>query len=85
MLMNGVVNLATTLPSAPGYVGTFDTPGIEVLQLYGIPREIASRFDKRLKRLCGYGIYNGLVGHIDKTDPIDLLGDAVSESVLWDR
>ncbi len=24
MLMNGIVNLATTLPSAPGYVGTFD-------------------------------------------------------------
>ena len=31
MLMNGVVNLATTLPSAPGYIGTFDGPGIEVL------------------------------------------------------
>ena len=44
MLMNGVVNLATTLPSAPGYVGTFDTPGIEVLQLYGIPKEIAAAY-----------------------------------------
>lgn len=44
MLMNGVVNLATTLPSAPGYVGTFDTPGIQVLQLYGIPREIAAAY-----------------------------------------
>jgi ectoine hydroxylase-related dioxygenase (phytanoyl-CoA dioxygenase family) len=54
-------------------------------QQLGIPREIASRFDRRLKRLCGYGIYNGLVGHIDKTDPIDLLGDAASESVLWDH
>ena len=31
MLMNGIVNLATTIPSAPGYVGTFDTPGIAVL------------------------------------------------------
>ena len=31
MLMNGIVNLATTLPSAPGYVGTFDGPGIAVL------------------------------------------------------
>jgi uncharacterized protein (TIRG00374 family) len=36
MLMNGVVNLATTLPSAPGYVGTFDAPGIAVLELYGV-------------------------------------------------
>lgn len=31
MLMNGVVNLFTTLPSAPGYIGTFDAPGIKVL------------------------------------------------------
>jgi len=36
MLMNGVVNLATTIPSAPGYVGTFDTPGIAILTAYGV-------------------------------------------------
>jgi len=35
MLMNGIVNLATTLPSAPGYIGTFDAPGIAVLMAYG--------------------------------------------------
>jgi uncharacterized protein (TIRG00374 family) len=34
MLMNGVVNLFTTLPSAPGYVGAFDWPGIAVLTTY---------------------------------------------------
>jgi uncharacterized protein (TIRG00374 family) len=44
MLMNGVVNLATTLPSAPGYVGTFDAPGIEVLELYGVPSPIATAY-----------------------------------------
>lgn len=44
MLMNGVVNLATTLPSAPGYVGTFDEPGIEILKLYGIPADIAAAY-----------------------------------------
>ncbi len=36
MLMNGVVNLATTLPAAPGYVGTFDTPGIAVLVAFSV-------------------------------------------------
>jgi hypothetical protein len=41
MLMNGIVNLATTLPSAPGYIGTFDTPGIEVLAAYGVERSMA--------------------------------------------
>ena len=44
MLMNGIVNLATTLPSAPGYIGTFDTPGIAVLQAYGVPQAIATGY-----------------------------------------
>lgn len=44
MLMNGIVNLATTLPSAPGYVGTFDAPGIAVLTAYGVPGEIAAGY-----------------------------------------
>lgn len=41
MLMNGIVNLATTIPSAPGYVGTFDTPGIAVLTTYGVDKSLA--------------------------------------------
>jgi hypothetical protein len=41
MLMNGIVNLATTIPSAPGYVGTFDAPGIAVLTAYSVVRPVA--------------------------------------------
>jgi uncharacterized protein (TIRG00374 family) len=41
MLMNGIVNLATTIPSAPGYVGTFDAPGIALLQAYNVEKVIA--------------------------------------------
>lgn len=44
MLMNGLVNLATTLPSAPGYVGTFDTPGIETLVAFGVDRNVAASY-----------------------------------------
>lgn len=44
LLMNGVVNLATTLPSAPGYVGTFDTPGIAILVLYGVASDLAGAY-----------------------------------------
>jgi glycosyltransferase 2 family protein len=44
MLMNGLVNLATTLPSAPGYVGTFDTPGIETLAAFGVERNLAAGY-----------------------------------------
>ena len=40
MLMNGVVNLTTTLPSAPGYVGTFEV-GASVLQALGVQKDMA--------------------------------------------
>ena len=38
-------------------------------QQLGVPREIARGFSPRLRELVGYGIYQGLIGHIDKTDP----------------
>jgi len=44
MLMNGIVNLATTLPSGPGYIGTFDTPGIAVLVAFGIGENVAAAY-----------------------------------------
>ncbi len=44
MLMNGIVNLATTLPSAPGYIGTFDAPGIALLQAYGVKGAVAAGY-----------------------------------------
>ncbi len=45
MLMNGIVNLFTTLPSAPGYIGTFDAPGIEVLvTVGGVDRAMATAY-----------------------------------------
>jgi hypothetical protein len=44
MLMNGVVNLATTIPSAPGYLGTFDLPGIKILETYNVQAETAASY-----------------------------------------
>lgn len=44
MLMNGIVNLATTIPSAPGYIGTFDAPGIAILEAYQVPGAIAAGY-----------------------------------------
>ena len=60
MLMNGIVNLATTIPSAPGYIGTFDAPGIAVLTAYGVDQATAA----------GYT----LVLHVALWLPITLLG-----------
>ena len=44
MLMNGIVNLSTTLPAAPGYIGTFDAPGIAVLVAFNVARELATAY-----------------------------------------
>lgn len=60
MLMNGIVNLATTIPSAPGYVGTFDAPGIAVLVAYGISQAAAASYT--------------LVLHVALWFPITILG-----------
>src|SRR5512146_1848341 len=71
MLMNGIVNLATTIPSAPGYIGTFDAPGIAVLTAYGVPQAVAA----------GYT----LVLHVALWLPITLLGAyyLAREGVHW--
>jgi len=53
-------------------------------QQLGIPREIAAGFSPRLRELVGYGIYNGLLGHINKTNPVALLGDEANGRLVWD-
>ena len=71
MLMNGIVNLATSIPSAPGYIGTFDAPGIAVLVAYGVDQATAA----------GYT----LVLHVALWLPITLLGAyfLAREGVHW--
>lgn len=44
MLMTAVVNLATTIPSAPGYIGTFDGPGIATLAAFGVDANVAASY-----------------------------------------
>lgn len=42
-------------------------------QQLGIPRQLAATFPRRLQEMIGYSIYAGLIGHIDKTHPRQLL------------
>jgi uncharacterized protein (TIRG00374 family) len=71
MLMNGIVNLATTIPSAPGYIGTFDAPGIAVLTAYGVDQANAAGYTLTL--------------HVALWLPITLLGAyyLAREGVKW--
>src|SRR5581483_1413477 len=53
-------------------------------QQLGVPPKLVATFPQRLQELVGYGIYNGLIGHIDKRTPADaILGDA-SQRLVWD-
>jgi ectoine hydroxylase-related dioxygenase (phytanoyl-CoA dioxygenase family) len=54
-------------------------------QQLGIPREVARGFSPRLRQLVGYGVYNGLIGHIDKQSPERLLDERSTDAgMVWD-
>ena len=44
MLVNGVANLFTIIPSGPGYVGTYETAGIGILTSLGVQQELATAY-----------------------------------------
>ena len=54
-------------------------------QQLGIPRSVAAGFEQRLQQLCGYSVYFGLIGHIDKHDPIQLLRGEGGLNMVWDQ
>jgi len=53
-------------------------------QQLGIPRDVARGFAPRLRELVGYGVYRGLIGHIDKRDPVELLGEPGALETVWE-
>ena len=56
-------------------------------QQLGLAPSLVRTFDPALQRLVGYSVYNGLIGHIDKRDPAELLAASESDgssSMVWD-
>ena len=56
---------------SPAYGGRYET--------------IAAAFEPKLQELCGFGVYRGLIGHIDKRSPRDLLGADGSLRTVWEQ
>jgi len=55
-------------------------------QQLGLARETVRRFSPRLRQLVGYGVYNMLIGHINKCSPEQLLLAQDGPSpIVWDR
>jgi len=54
-------------------------------QQLGVPPELVATFSTRLQQLVGYSVYNGLIGHIDKHDPRNLLmGERAPAGTIFD-
>lgn len=54
-------------------------------QQLGIPLDVAAGFPKRLRELCGFAVYNGLIGHINKHSPAEMLGEPpTDDGMVWD-
>ena len=53
-------------------------------QLGLAPGEVKS-FSPRLQELVGYGVYQGLIGHIDKKSPAQLLNGGGEFQSIWNR
>ena len=54
-------------------------------QLLAVPRDLARTFPRRLQEMLGYGVYRGLMGHVDQQDPGILLDPDVSPDMVWKR
>jgi uncharacterized protein (TIRG00374 family) len=44
LLLNGALNILSTIPSAPGYIGVFDAPGIRLLNAMNVASESAAAY-----------------------------------------
>jgi ectoine hydroxylase-related dioxygenase (phytanoyl-CoA dioxygenase family) len=54
-------------------------------QQLGIPVDVVRGMPRRLQELIGYSVYTGLIGHIDKRDPIDaVLGGDAANRMIWE-
>ena len=53
-------------------------------QQLGLAPSLVRTFSPRLQELVGYGVYNGLIGHIDKHSPAELLSGNGTSSMVWD-
>jgi ectoine hydroxylase-related dioxygenase (phytanoyl-CoA dioxygenase family) len=53
-------------------------------QQLGIPLATVRAFEPRLQELCGFGVYNMLIGHIDKRSPASLLLEGSDAGMVWD-
>jgi ectoine hydroxylase-related dioxygenase (phytanoyl-CoA dioxygenase family) len=54
-------------------------------QQLGVPAELARGYSPKLQELMGYGVYRGLIGHIEKQSPAQRLNGGGQFTSIWDQ
>lgn len=54
-------------------------------QQLGLSPELVKKFPQRLQELIGYGVYQGLIGHIDKKSPGQILNAGGDFTSIWEK
>jgi len=54
-------------------------------QQLGLRPDLVKTFPPRLQELVGYGVYRGLIGHIDKKSPAQVLGAQDGFQSIWEK
>jgi ectoine hydroxylase-related dioxygenase (phytanoyl-CoA dioxygenase family) len=52
-------------------------------QILAVPREMVATFPRRLQEMVGYGVYRGLLGHVETEDPGTLLDPSIETRMIW--
>jgi ectoine hydroxylase-related dioxygenase (phytanoyl-CoA dioxygenase family) len=53
-------------------------------QQLGLPASLVKTYSPRLQELIGYGVYQGLIGHINKRMPAQMLNGGGDFKPIWD-
>jgi ectoine hydroxylase-related dioxygenase (phytanoyl-CoA dioxygenase family) len=54
-------------------------------QQLGLTPQLVKTFPNRLQELIGYGVYQGLIGHIDKKSPAQILNGTDNFKSIWEN
>lgn len=53
--------------------------------MLGTERETVASYPRRLQELIGYSMYRNVMGHIDRTHPLRLLGVEKPPEMIWEK
>lgn len=54
-------------------------------QILGMSRDYAASLPRRIHRMLGYGVYRGLIGHVDQVDPGTWLDPETETEMVWKK